>query len=246
MPGTSSIPARDGTRLLERSEQLKTLTNELAAASDGAGGRVVLVQGEAGIGKTALLREFCRGVGDSVRVLWAGCDPLFTPRPLGPLRDLAADSSGLLAAGVAEGARSFDVAAALISELGRGGRVVLVVEDVHWADEATLDVIRFVSRRIGQVPGLVALTYRDDQLARDHPLRVVLGDLPADGRVTRIQLAGLTQKAVAALADRTGPTPGSCMSGPRATRSSSQRCWRPARIMSRLRCATRSLRGSRS
>src|SRR5215469_15898338 len=110
MPGASSIPVRDGVPLVERSEQLKALRKALAAATNGAGGRVVLVQGEAGIGKTTLLREFCRGAGNSVRVLWAGCEPLFTPRPLGPLHDLAAATSGQVAASVSECARSYDVA----------------------------------------------------------------------------------------------------------------------------------------
>lgn len=131
---------------------------------------------------------------DSVR------DPLFAPRPLGPLRDLATVTGGPLAAIVADGAKSFDVAAALLSELRRGGPAVLVLEDMHWADEATLDVIRFIARRIEQVPVLLALSYRDDQLERDHPLRVVLGDLPGTARVARVELAGLTQKAVATLA----------------------------------------------
>ena len=200
MPGASSIPVRDGVPLVERSEQLKALRKALAAVTNGAGGRVVLVQGEAGIGKTTLLRELCRGVGDSVRVLWAGCEPLFTPRPLGPLHDLAAATSGQVAASVSEGARSYDVAAALLSELRRGGPTVLVLDDLHWADEATLDVIRFIARRIEKVPCLLALSYRDDQLERDHPLRVVLGDLAGPGAISRVELAGLTQKAVAVLA----------------------------------------------
>jgi DNA-binding CsgD family transcriptional regulator/tetratricopeptide (TPR) repeat protein len=200
MSGASGTHASGGTRLLERSGQLTALRKALAAASAGANGQVALITGEAGIGKTALLREFCRGAGKSVRVLWAGCDPLFTPRPLGPLHDLATAVGGALEARVTDGAESSDVAMALLSELRRGGPAVLVLEDMHWADEATLDVIRFIIRRIEQVPGLLALSYRDDQLARDHPLRIVLGDLPGADTVTRIELAGLTQQAVAELA----------------------------------------------
>ena len=81
--------ARGGAALLERSGQLRALGGALAAAASGRHGRIVLVAGEAGIGKTALLRRFCAGVAGSARVLWAGCDPLFTPRPLGPVLDLA-------------------------------------------------------------------------------------------------------------------------------------------------------------
>src|SRR5215472_3864222 len=103
MPETSNIPARNGKRLLERSDQLNTLEQGLTATKDGSGGRVMLVSGEAGVGKTALLREFCRRASGSARILWAGCDPLFTPRPLGPLRDLAEATSGPLAASVTGG-----------------------------------------------------------------------------------------------------------------------------------------------
>jgi DNA-binding CsgD family transcriptional regulator/tetratricopeptide (TPR) repeat protein len=200
MAGASSLPSHGSKQLLERSEQLKVLREQLAAGSKGTGGKVVLVHGEAGIGKTALLQEFCGATSDSARVLWAGCDPLFTPRPLGPLQDLAAATTGPLAMTVSEGAGPFDVAAALLAELRRGGPVVLVLEDLHWADEATLDVIRFITRRLEQVPGLLILSYRDDHLGRDHPLRIVLGDLAGTGKVVRIELQGLTEKAVAVLA----------------------------------------------
>jgi DNA-binding CsgD family transcriptional regulator/tetratricopeptide (TPR) repeat protein len=200
MAGVSSLPAHGSEQLLERAEQLKALREQLAAGSKGIGGQIVLVHGEAGIGKTALLHEFCRGTSDSVRVLWAGCDPLFTPRPLGPLQDLAAATSGPLAMSVGGGDRPFDVGAALLAEMRRGGPVVLVLEDLHWADEATLDVIRFITRRLEQVPGLLVLSYRDDHLGRDHPLRIVLGDLPGTGKVVRIELQGLSEKAVAVLA----------------------------------------------
>jgi DNA-binding CsgD family transcriptional regulator/tetratricopeptide (TPR) repeat protein len=200
MPGPSGMSGAGGMPLLERSDQLRALRQSLATAGDGGGGRVVLLSGEAGIGKTALLREFCRVAGGKARVLWAGCEPLFTPRPLGPLRDLAMLTGGPLAARGAEDAGSADVAIGLLNELRRGGAAVLVLEDMHWADEATLDVIRFLSRRIEQVPGLLALSYRDDQLGRDHRFRVVLGDLAGADTVIRVELAGLSEKAVATLA----------------------------------------------
>ncbi len=185
--------------LLERSGQLRALGGALAAVAASGRGRVVLVAGEAGIGKTALLRRFCAGVDGSARVLWAGCDPLFTPRPLGPVLDLAGVIGGEVAARAADGARPYDVAAALLRELAAGPSVV-VVEDVHWADEATLDVIRLAGRRVGDVPALLVLSYRDDGLDRSHPLRIVLGDLPGSDRVTRLALAGLSPRGVAELA----------------------------------------------
>ena len=195
--------ARGGAGLLERSGQLRALGGALAAVASGGQGRIVLVAGEAGIGKTALLRRFCAGVDGSARVLWAGCDPLFTPRPLGPVLDLAGVLGGEVAARAADGARPYDVAAALLRGLAAGPSVV-VVEDVHWADEATLDVIRLAGRRVGDVPALLVLSWRDDELDRSHPLRIVLGDLPSSDRVTRLALAGLSPRAVAELAGRAG------------------------------------------
>jgi DNA-binding CsgD family transcriptional regulator/tetratricopeptide (TPR) repeat protein len=188
--------------LLERSVQLSSLGGALAAAASGPG-RIVLVAGEAGIGKTALLRRFRADIDGSARVLWAGCDPLFTPRPLGPVLELAGVLGGEVAARAADGARPYDVAAALLREL-EAGPSVMVLEDVHWADEATLDVIRVVGRRVEQVPALLVLSYRDDELDRSHPLRIVLADLPGSDRVTRLALAGLSPRAVAELAGPVG------------------------------------------
>ena len=76
---SGGVGAGGGAGLLERSVQLSSLGGALATAASGLG-RIVLVAGEAGIGKTALLRRFCADVDGSARVLWAGCDPLFTPR----------------------------------------------------------------------------------------------------------------------------------------------------------------------
>jgi len=167
----------DGDGLLERAEQLALLNEALTAVADRRRGRTVLAVGEAGIGKTALLRRFSRSVAGPARTLWAACDHLFTPRPLGPFLDLAQAAGGQLAARVADAARPYDVAAALLADLRSGGTAVLVLEDVHWADEASLDVIRLLARRIEAVPALLVLSYRDDELDRSHPLRLVLGDL---------------------------------------------------------------------
>ncbi len=191
--------ANGGAGLLERSEQLNSMSEALAAVAASGQGRIVLVAGEPGIGKTALLRRFCAGVDGSARVLWARCDPLFTPRPLGAVVDLAEAVGGEVAACARDGARPYDVAAALLREL-EAGPSVLVLDDVHWADEATLDVIRLVGRRVGDVPALLVLSYRGDGLDRSHPLRIVLGDLPGSDRVTRLALAGPSARAVAELA----------------------------------------------
>ena len=200
MAGTSGV-GRAG--LLERSEHLKVLGEVLTATVSSGQGRIVLVAGEAGIGKTALLRRFCADLDGSARVLWARCEPLFTPRPLGPILELAGQLAGEVAARVGDGGRPYDVAAALLRELA-GAPSVVVFEDVHWADEATLDVIRLAGRRVADAPALLVLSYRADALDRSHPLRIVLGDLPGSDRVTRIELAGLSPLAVAELVGRAG------------------------------------------
>ncbi len=189
--------------LLERPGQLSDLRAALAEVSGGSAGRIVLLSGEAGAGKTALLREFCAFPGTPARMILAACDPLFTPRPLGPLLDLA-ESCEELAELASAGARPADVAAGLLAALTPGPPTVLVLEDVHWADEATLDVVRLLARRLDQAPMLLALSYRDDQLGRSHPLRIVLGDLPKCGPVTRVTVGALSAEAVGLLARPAG------------------------------------------
>jgi DNA-binding CsgD family transcriptional regulator len=201
-PGYPDGPG-DGDGLLERSGQLRALGDALTSVVSTERGRIVLVAGEAGIGKTALLRRFCAGLDGSARLLWAGCDPLFTPRPLGPVLELADVVGGQVAARAADGARPYDVAMALLRELS-ARPTLLVLEDVHWADEATWDVIRVVSRRVEQVPALLVLSYRDDEPDGPRPLRIVLADLPGSDQVTRLALAGLSPQAVAELAGPVG------------------------------------------
>jgi DNA-binding CsgD family transcriptional regulator len=201
MGGITARPGEAG--LLERSGELDALARALASVTSSGQGRIALVAGEAGIGKTSVLRRFCAGLDGSARVLWARCEPLFTPRPLGPVLELAGMVGGEVAARAGDGARPYDVAAALLRELA-GRPSVLVFDDVHWADEATLDVIRLAGRRVADVPALLVLSYRDDGLDRSHPLRIVLGDLPGSDRVTRVAPAGLSPQAVAELAGRAG------------------------------------------
>src|SRR5262249_40260521 len=195
--------ASDAGDLIERSEQLSLLRDRLAAVRDSSSGRVVLVSGEAGVGKTALLRRFCGDPRSGSRVLWAACDPLFTPRPLGPLLDVAGVTEGQFRVQVERGAKPHDVAAALLDELRLSAPTVLVLEDLHWADEATLDVVRLIARRADTVPALLVVSYRDDQLERSHPLQIVLGELPTGAVVTPVGLAGLSRQAVLSLAKAT-------------------------------------------
>jgi len=170
-------------------------------------GRVVIVGGEAGIGKTTLLRGFAERCEDSARILWGGCDPLFTPRPLGPLLVVAESTGGELEEVVGRGVLPHEVVAALVRALTARGPTVFVLEDMHWADEATLDVLRLLARRIQTVPALIVVSYRDDELALADPLRIVLGELATNEAVKRLRLAALSLAAVVRLAEPHGVDP---------------------------------------
>ncbi len=183
-------------RLLERDDLLRVLVDGERAAAAGRGS-VVLVAGEAGVGKTALLRALVEQV--PAEALWGMCDSLSTPRPLGPLRDVAHLLGPPVTTLLADGAAQHEVFAA-VQEALRAHPRVLVVEDLHWGDGATLDLVRFLARRIAGLPVLLVVSYRD-ALAADHPLGPVLGDLVSTPGARRLQVSPLSQEAVAALLD---------------------------------------------
>lgn len=193
------MTAASSPELLERSDHLASLGERLANVRESGAGSVVLVGGEAGVGKTALLRRFCAGAG--TRVLWGACDGLFTPRPLGPLLDVAQSTGDEFASLVETGALPHEVTRALLRDLTLQAPSVLVLEDVHWADEATLDVIKLLARRIQTVSALALVTYRDDELDRLHPLRTVLGEVGRFEGTKRLRLPPLSADAVAQLAE---------------------------------------------
>ncbi|HEU5211900.1 MAG TPA: AAA family ATPase [Gaiellaceae bacterium] len=185
--------------LVERSGELELLAETLERVRDGGAGELLFVAGEAGVGKTSLLRAFA-DEGGATQVLWGACDPLFTPRPLGPLLAPAERAGGALEELLRDGALPHEVAAELARELARRRASVFVLDDVHWADEATLDVLRLLARRIERVAAVVIASYRDDELASNHPLRRVLGELATSPSVRRLRLAPLSPAGVAELA----------------------------------------------
>jgi DNA-binding CsgD family transcriptional regulator/tetratricopeptide (TPR) repeat protein len=191
------------TELLERSVEQRLLGDSVEAVRADSRGRVVLIGGEAGVGKTALLRAFCDDCA-GVRILWGACDALFSPRPLGPFLDIAEHTNGELERLVKTAARPHEVATALMDELRARSPTILVVEDLHSADEATLDVLRLLAARIEMVPVCLVASYRDDELDRGHRLRIVLGELPTGEGTSRINLAPLSAAAVATLAEPVG------------------------------------------
>jgi DNA-binding CsgD family transcriptional regulator/tetratricopeptide (TPR) repeat protein len=192
-----------GGTILEREHELEALAAaaEEARAGDGS---VVLIAGEAGIGKSALVDALGSVLPDGTRLLVGYCDDLATPRVLGPLRDLTGGVGGALTNALESGDRS-RVSDALRAELDRPEQpTVLVVEDVHWADEATLDVLRFLVRRIASLPAVLVITYRDVAVTRDHPLQHLLGLASGTPRLRRLRPARLSADAVRRLGAHSG------------------------------------------
>jgi DNA-binding CsgD family transcriptional regulator len=190
-------------RLLERESPLAALAAYAGEASS-SDGRLVLIAGEAGVGKSALVEQFAAQSRPGARWLWGACDGLFTPRPLGPLFDLADDLGGDLQALCRAQAPREELFAALLRQLSASGPVIVVVEDIHWADEATLDLLRFLGRRIRTSKVMIIATYRDDELDAGDPLLTALGELSRQPATRRIGLVPLSAGAVAKLAATSG------------------------------------------
>jgi DNA-binding CsgD family transcriptional regulator len=188
--------------ILEREGCLRQLEDALADALAGHG-RVALVGGEAGIGKTTLVRRFTQVRRPRVRIVSGACEEQFTPRPLGPLHDIAAELGGIVPRLLADNAERSAIFLGLLDEL-RDRPTIAVFEDVHWADEATLDLLGFLARRLAQCRTLLILTYRDDELGPRHPLRLTLGDLASSGVVRRVGLQPLSADAVRSLVGTRG------------------------------------------
>ncbi|GAA1465919.1 ATP-binding protein [Microbacterium thalassium] len=179
--------------LVERDDQLAALDRLAAGLPTGS---IALIGGEAGSGKTSLLREFLARRPPGVSWRAGRCDDLATPASFAPLWDMA-DALPAAVADALEGEGRQRVLAGIADAL-RAEPSILVFDDVQWADEATIDLIRFVGRRIDELPVLLCLAYRSDEVDRGHPLRTTLGDLTRGAE--RIELPALTLQGVTGLA----------------------------------------------
>lgn len=187
--------------LLERDSELSILTAALAEAAAGQG-RIALIGGEAGIGKTSFITHFLALHGKPHRILFGQCDSLFTPSPLGPLYDIARTTGGRLLAQLEGDVPRLALFSTMLDLLRDPTRpTLLVIEDIHWADEATLDLLKYLGRRIAQTNALLLLSYRDDEVDSHPRLRILLGDLATSPSATRIGLPRLSIEAVRRLSE---------------------------------------------
>ncbi len=220
-----SLDTAVATDLLERTHETSVLTDCLQTVQKTGQGRMVLVSGEAGIGKSALIRDFCDARPSTDRVLWGACASLFTPKPLGPLIDIAEQAGGELVRVIEEGGSPHDAVTAFVEALRAQPGSIVVLEDIHWADEATLDVLRLLARKLAGVPVLLIASYRDDELAVGPSAAGGAGRVPGPralssgsscGRCRSRQLAGWRPRARSTPTSSTARRP--------ATRSSSSKC----------------------
>ncbi len=180
-------------RLLERDSELARLHGWLIEAVAGHG-RTAFVGGEAGIGKSALVSELARSAPPAVRVAVGRCDALQTPRVLGPFLEVAS------ALGLDTTPDRDALLATLLGALRDGPPTLAVIEDAHWADDTTIELIALLGRRAVDLPLLLVVTYREAEVTADHPLRLVLGDLASASGAVWLGLQPLSLAAVRELA----------------------------------------------
>ncbi|PKO14564.1 MAG: LuxR family transcriptional regulator [Chloroflexi bacterium HGW-Chloroflexi-10] len=189
--------------LVEREQQLKKLSNAWKQVKTGVG-CIALVSGEAGIGKTSLIGHFVAVQSKSTQVLWGTCDDLFSPQPLGPFLDIAIQIQTDFMQLIQSGADRLTISVQIFIYLQKiSAPNIIILEDLHWADEATLDVVKFLGRRIRFTKTLLVLSYRDDEISSKHLLHFLFGDFPAH-LTFRIPIPRLSKNAVDLMAQQAG------------------------------------------
>ena len=200
---TNTIRYGNNMELIERIDFLNNLQNLYKNMIDGEG-HTIFISGEAGIGKTSLVKSFCKDLKNKCFIYQGTCDALFTPRPLAPIYDIAfqiENNPGVIRHDIKERNELFT---RLFNDLQTKEKpIIIVFEDIHWADEATIDFIKFFARRVTQLQCLFIITYRDDEIHSYQSVRNMLGQLPADS-FTRLQLVPLSRSAVEKMANAKG------------------------------------------
>ena len=192
--------------LVEREALLQNLIEVADEAGQGRG-KVVLLSAEAGGGKTTVLNAVRHACSESHEWVWGACDALITPRPLGPIHDMAELLDPRVAACLKAPGEPSELYKALLGALEQMSKpTLLVFEDIHWADHATLDLVKFLGRRITFMNVVLLASFRDDEVGEEHYLRQVLGELPSASTL-RVQLEPLSESAIAALAETAGVDP---------------------------------------
>src|ERR1700755_1003742 len=184
--------------LIERAGFLASLEGLLREALEGSG-RLVFLGGEAGVGKTTLAAGLADAAGPAVRR--GSCDNVTTAEALGPILDAFPE---LIAAVDADASPSRLRLFRKVREALSGSPMLLLLEDVHWADEATLDILRYLGRRLAGLRLMILATFRSEEVGRDHPLTVVMGDLAGQPGVVRMQLPALSLAGVRQLLSAAG------------------------------------------
>ena len=194
-------PARGGHQLVERDEALATLRRYVDEEATAIG-RLVLIRGEAGIGKTALVRAFVEDCPSDIDVLWGACDGVSTPQPYGPFEDMADALGPEFRRLLDSNAQRGELGRWLLKWMAAGPTRVLVIEDVQWADQATLDLLAFLARRIESLPVLLLVTHRDGEGAPS--VDRILGGVASLPVLRQLPLEPLSRAGVERLASDTG------------------------------------------
>ncbi len=209
-------------RLLVGRERERTILRSCLSDAVAGQGRTALVFGEAGIGKTSLVQDLVNWAhGNPITILEGHCYDLTATPPYGLWIELiqtyrpqsgfpeapgfATDESAL--AGLGSQDALFRETLAFVTDLSQHQPVLLILEDVHWADRASLDLLRFLARQTRQLPILLIVTYRDDETSGDHPLDQIGPLIVREANPERIELRAIDREAVTHLASSYVPLP---------------------------------------
>ncbi|WP_101949570.1 helix-turn-helix transcriptional regulator [Mycobacterium sp. 3519A] len=184
-------------KLIERTDELGRVQARADYARAGRGG-MLIVSGESGAGKTSFVESFVDGWIRDERLLWGVCDPLPTPRPLGPIHDLSPALAPASRELLEHSDAPYDIFSALHDDLCTAPSI-FVLDDLQWADQGTIDLLRFVLRRIAQTRSLIIGIIRDDEVGANHRMRELLGDVARSPRAESLTIPPLSLQAVESL-----------------------------------------------